>query len=549
MKVNKNLREKIKNENVKTNQHIQFPTSQKGITLIALVITIIVMLILVSVTISMAINGGLFEYAGRAVSETENAKKQEQGLADGDYIDKMVGEYTKNPNAGKYYGTTGDYQDGGKTAKIPGGFTVSGVPSESTIDGGLVIYLIPEGTTIDWTDETKVAEAQETYDQFVWIPIKNETDADAQDINDMFICQNKGQGSYGTDECTIKVIDNKATCTKHGNCTQMAGRLYADPSLSNGIYYGEIFNSELTNQTYPTDDNGLREPAVARTHDDNTTNLGQLNEILETKYSDSSEFFTDLQDDYNKIVKSVYENEGFWVGRYETSGMENSNTNSTVKVVAGTNDGISSVTWYRMYAQQKKYAENKNLGDNKDLGDYVISSMIQGAAYDQVMMFVDGGIRPDGNKYFVTEDGIGNVAHGSSQGITSLYKTGGREYPATATVPYNDCVRNIYDLEGNVIERTTAAYRSLQSCSSRGRVQPQLFCVELQLRLSNQQRRQPRFAPRTLYKINFSLFYINVGLSADSNVVAIAKPPVAWHRKLEIKKDFAVLSAKRGKIF
>ena len=57
-----------------------------GITLIALVITIIVMLILVSVTISMAINGGLFEYAGRAVSETENAIDREQILANGGIV-------------------------------------------------------------------------------------------------------------------------------------------------------------------------------------------------------------------------------------------------------------------------------------------------------------------------------------------------------------------------------------------------------------------------------------------------------------------------------
>ena len=58
-------------------------SNNNGITLIALVITIIVMLILVSVTISMAINGGLFEYAGRAVSETENAIDREQILANG----------------------------------------------------------------------------------------------------------------------------------------------------------------------------------------------------------------------------------------------------------------------------------------------------------------------------------------------------------------------------------------------------------------------------------------------------------------------------------
>lgn len=57
--------------------------SQKGITLIALVITIIVMLILVAVTITMAINGGLFEKAGEAASKTNEAKQAEQSLADG----------------------------------------------------------------------------------------------------------------------------------------------------------------------------------------------------------------------------------------------------------------------------------------------------------------------------------------------------------------------------------------------------------------------------------------------------------------------------------
>ena len=57
--------------------------TQKGITLIALVITIIVMLILVAVTISMAINGGLFEKAGQATKDTKNAMDAEQTLANG----------------------------------------------------------------------------------------------------------------------------------------------------------------------------------------------------------------------------------------------------------------------------------------------------------------------------------------------------------------------------------------------------------------------------------------------------------------------------------
>ena len=56
---------------------------QKGITLIALIITIIVMLILVTVTISMAINGQLFNYAKDATTKTNQAIANEGKLGNG----------------------------------------------------------------------------------------------------------------------------------------------------------------------------------------------------------------------------------------------------------------------------------------------------------------------------------------------------------------------------------------------------------------------------------------------------------------------------------
>ena len=55
----------------------------KGITLIALVITIIVMLILVVVTIRISTKGGLFDYAGKAARETKDAIADEKDIADG----------------------------------------------------------------------------------------------------------------------------------------------------------------------------------------------------------------------------------------------------------------------------------------------------------------------------------------------------------------------------------------------------------------------------------------------------------------------------------
>ncbi|MGN1310412.1 MAG: hypothetical protein ACI4VP_01660, partial [Clostridia bacterium] len=138
-----------------------------GITLIALIITIIIMLILVGVTITVAVNGGLFEYAGRAGKETNEAIEKEQQLASGDII-----EYYLNRKdavvALKPYSTelldeaTGvltentKYEDGYNMAVIPKGFKVSDVSSEQTIANGLVIE-----------DEDR--------NQFVWIPVKDGT--------------------------------------------------------------------------------------------------------------------------------------------------------------------------------------------------------------------------------------------------------------------------------------------------------------------------------------------------------------------------------------
>lgn len=84
--------------------------SNRGITLIALIITIIVMLILVGVTITVAVNGGLFEYAAKAGKETNEAITEEKMLAEGkvkidgfwyDSMDDYLnGIYSENqPNA------------------------------------------------------------------------------------------------------------------------------------------------------------------------------------------------------------------------------------------------------------------------------------------------------------------------------------------------------------------------------------------------------------------------------------------------------------------
>ena len=70
----------------------QMKNKEKGITLIALIITIIVMLILVGVTINVALNGGLFDKAKTASDQTQRQVSKEQLIA------AMVGAYDSNGN-------------------------------------------------------------------------------------------------------------------------------------------------------------------------------------------------------------------------------------------------------------------------------------------------------------------------------------------------------------------------------------------------------------------------------------------------------------------
>ena len=143
----------------------------EGITLIALIITIIILLILVGVSINLAIKGDLFGSAEKAVSGTNDKTAQEQTR-----VDELMGELGRVEEQQRQDNLPGTrvtentkYVSNGKTAWIPKGFTVSGIKSEQSIDNGLVIYDIPEGTTPDWSNPDSV---KTKYNQFVWIPVE-----------------------------------------------------------------------------------------------------------------------------------------------------------------------------------------------------------------------------------------------------------------------------------------------------------------------------------------------------------------------------------------
>ena len=153
---------------------------EKGITLIALVITIVILLILASVSIAMLTgNNGILTQAKLAKENTQAAKEDEENkLANtNEYINEQLG----NAAAGEIVSETkkDNYVDGnGDKATVPAGFTVSKIAEEQKVSEGLVIYDIPKSEieNVDWTTKNGdgAYNVQTLYNQFVWIPVASE---------------------------------------------------------------------------------------------------------------------------------------------------------------------------------------------------------------------------------------------------------------------------------------------------------------------------------------------------------------------------------------
>ena len=152
-------------------------TKQRGITLIALVITIIVLLILAGVSIAMLTGqNGILTQAQNAKNRTEEAKEEEQNRLD-EYENK-INEYANGNGQGGGTAVAGEevskpstwpendnitaISDGrGKAVPLPNDFNYVGGDKET----GLVIS-DAEGDNLDNTAQGN---------QFVWIPVDDYT--------------------------------------------------------------------------------------------------------------------------------------------------------------------------------------------------------------------------------------------------------------------------------------------------------------------------------------------------------------------------------------
>ena len=409
------MQEIVKNN--KGNKEKDIVKKQTGITLIALVITIIVLLILAGVSIAtLTGNNGILTQANTAKENNKVATAKEKvqleaagsfdntgvfsktifkdnlkknlGLTDSDIVDNADGTITvkidgyeikvdgttgkvsdpsknnENPTTGVTPGTVvsktekNNYKDSeNNMATVPQGFTVSGIKEEQTISKGLVIYDIPKSeiSNVDWST------AATRYNQFVWIPVAS---ADA----------------YQRD--------------------------FSYPS-----YYDNSIDTTPANSTFT--DTGYLPSDIQPTTDDATNNeTAERNAVLK----------------YN----------GFYIARYE----------------AGKNDSnVVSKQNAKVYTD-KTQEEFKAIGKTMygDSNNYVKSAMCSGIQWDMVMKFVDG-----------KKDGRENIYD-----VRTVNSTRHTESKTEAGKNLADKVQNIYDLEGNCYEYVAEKNNTSSPFVSRG---------------------------------------------------------------------------------
>ena len=236
----------------------------RGITLVALVITIIILLILATISIQSLTNTGLFQKAQEAKEKTQNAEEN-QAKTLNEYEDELnkytSGTPTTPPapqikkvadNIGSVLSTTDntELEDAyGNKIVVPAGFKIV---SDSTTNNAQTVN---QGIVIE--DATKTAEGKATAtagSQFVWIPVGKiytdtaKTDANAKTIElGRYSFDSNGNksacsGSYveenANDESTLTNTENKAIAKNITN--------FKSSVSTNGGYYIGRYEARTT---------------------------------------------------------------------------------------------------------------------------------------------------------------------------------------------------------------------------------------------------------------------------------------------------------------
>ena len=376
-------------------------SNQAGITLIALVVTIVVLLILAGVSLNAIFSdSGIIQKAKDAQTKADEATQKDlEGI---DSLDQLVNKYANGGTTGgktelKAYDKAEKNADGtlkenakytdseDTTVTIPKGFKVSDVASDGSSDG-------------EQTVSTGLVIQDKDKNEFVWVPVNYTATGTLDD---------DGLDTGFKDTFKRSTTDSK----------------YTEP-------YGSGYDGE------------------------------------------------DIE--YLKMMKSVQENKGFYIGRYEagTTDKRTKETTGISKVVVKRDaypyiyvkwgEGMATV------GEEGAVYLSKNMYSANEIG--ATSTLCYGVQWDAIMKFVEDSTHSITNsttwgnyknnawtieRTTAQYTDTTNVKTGNWTAITSdKSKTSSASYLLTTGASDTFKVKNIFDLAGNVLEWTMEADNS-----------------------------------------------------------------------------------------
>ena len=440
-----------------------------GITLIALVVTVVVLLILAGVSLNLVIgNEGILTRSKEAANKYgKQAENEQQGLNDietwlgeqfGDGTDsgedKGVIKVPVNTKATKN-GTIDGKEPNINNPIIPKGYTPinagnatwgdgNSSPAQSSIDNGLVIK-------------------DDNNNEWVWIPVEAST------LSNMYATSTKENGETisGDVGVTTKMYTKTTTIGKTGDTVTISRSTpnttdYREPDL----VVGSDSTSYDENESYYKTILGYDSPKAM------------------------AEAFTT---DYANMIASIQKYGGFYIGRYELSN----------EGVQKGKETLTYTNWYNLY--QKCTTLNAS--------DKVESKMIWGIQWDLACDFIS----KKGEQKSITNstnwgnypDSTGNAAvmDGETQKYGSKQVTGYSEYWKA---------NNIYDLAGNCTEWTQEAndtnYRASRGddCNYNGPASSRDVSNAIIYNNAVNKYRNVRFSPHSNNKVALEFINLNV---------------------------------------
>ena len=491
------------NENQKT-KYKKVQTKNKGITLIALVITIIVILILAGVSINTLFgDNGLLTKADEAREANSHAQVKDE-------LQLEIYNYEMESRSGstgesliQYLGRIG-YLNGYDKTNIKDSYTISeaklkGVQlGKGTDKNSGDVYVIEKGDLItgnitklatvqesDVKPITKVADESSENKDWVLRYYKTATDYKTllnltSEAGTSTGSGDEGDPGSGT-QTVVKIPDGYTASTKPDEDSVSEGLVIKNNSTNDEFVWIEVPKKTYKEET-KTEVDAKIEQGQELTDDEYKKIENDLKTYSSTYGTSDDSYYEecgfDSEEEYNeaknKMLKSVYKNGGFWIGRYE-AGVETARSESdkgSVTTIALSQPNKYPYNWVTCSEAQKLASEMPTSGE-------LTSSLMFGVQWNLVCKFFENTLEPtdinsnsgkwgnyndvsfslDRGKYSTNKGSTWTeYTEDSGEYVKEHIKQGGsgntKSVLLTTGASDRNCKLNIYDLAGNEYEWT-----------------------------------------------------------------------------------------------